>query len=169
MGLISFESKAHWFLSEARFQMEIHQRSIGTIDGTPTFLYFDGATMMTYQYPSKASEVVWCRGQLDEYICDQEGRGFDHEMPNFPLANFEVRRSGFGENSGRGVFSLADIPPFSYLGLESAVHQVVVDVDASHIIELNLATSKLFADSKYAVLHTYMYAYGFQASPRVSS
>jgi hypothetical protein len=49
-------------MNEAQFDLEIHKRSLQTIDGESSSLhYIDGATMMTYQYPTKPSQLAYCR------------------------------------------------------------------------------------------------------------
>ena len=57
----SRKSKKNWYASEAEINYKIKQRSVLTIDGKSPFRYFDGATMMEYRFPSKATEVVFCR------------------------------------------------------------------------------------------------------------
>lgn len=57
----SRKSKSNWYASEAAVNYKIKQRSVNTKDGESPFLYFDGATMMNYRYPPKASELVFCR------------------------------------------------------------------------------------------------------------
>jgi hypothetical protein len=208
----SLEQKASWLASEAHFQSIIHQRcsSGGVVgvgvtrnsnskdnhhqdnddgdDGTrkePTFSYFDSATMTRYHYPSKASEMVYCRRQPTPIGCNNDddhelghgsiasvsGRGFNLEQLSIPLAQLDVQKSWLGEHAGRGVFSKVDIPAGSYLGLESAVHAVWFGPYTFDIILYNIygRHSELFRKSPYGVLEACVYGYGYQQSPRVSA
>jgi hypothetical protein len=54
-------TKARWYTSPATVDLELSQRAVSTISGDFPFKYFDGATMMTYQYPTKAEQNVYCR------------------------------------------------------------------------------------------------------------
>jgi hypothetical protein len=48
------------------------------VSGESSLLHFDGAVMQGYSYPSKASEVVFCRGNPDSKYCNN-----DSETPGF--------------------------------------------------------------------------------------
>lgn len=76
--------------------------------------------MLTYQFPSKPIEVVFCRGHPHIKEC-REGHGFDPERLNVPLSSLEVKQSSLGERVGRGVFATIDIPQQSYVGLEKLI------------------------------------------------
>jgi hypothetical protein len=54
-------TKARWYTSPANVDLELSQRAVSTVSGEFPFKYFDGATMMTYQYPTKAEQNVYCR------------------------------------------------------------------------------------------------------------
>lgn len=54
-------TQKRWFLNEAHLNLEIHQRSVRTLNGDSPFYYFDGPTMSTYRYPTKAADVNFCR------------------------------------------------------------------------------------------------------------
>jgi hypothetical protein len=180
VALKCFGSKAAWYASEARFNLKLQQRSSSTRTTTALvknegaeaspFLYFDSATMLQYQYPSKASETVFCRRQQQPLGCETGGRGYKQDMPNFPLSLFEVKKSGVGEHAGRGVFALVDIPAWSYLGMESGVRTVYYAPDTWNIIDIHYNGGRqLFVKSSYSVLAAYAYGYGFQDEARVSS
>lgn len=54
-------TKARWYTNPANVDLEVSQRAVSTVSGDFPFKYFDGATMMTYQYPTKAEQNVYCR------------------------------------------------------------------------------------------------------------
>jgi hypothetical protein len=109
-------SRTNWFSPISRYDLAINQRIWPTWTGDSSLLHFDGATMQTYAYPSRSSEVVFCRTHPDSTFCPDD-HGFDPERPNVPP-------STLGENAGRGVFAKEDIPLFSYLSLDDAVDPV---------------------------------------------
>jgi hypothetical protein len=47
-------------MNEALVNLKIRQRIIPTVDGVSSLLYFDGATMNKYKYPSKPMEEMYC-------------------------------------------------------------------------------------------------------------
>ena len=173
VALESLSLVADWFSSEAKTNRKIQQRLVEATDRDDDFVlqYFDSATMMQYEYPSKASEVVYCRQQQRKprgCLRDQDGgRGFNLEWPNSKLSDLDVRHSTVGENAGRGVFAAVDIPARSYIGLESS-DRVFFDPDTHELATTLYFESKLFADSAHAVLYSYMYGYGYQSSAWVS-
>lgn len=137
-----------------------------TISGEPTFAYFDGATMMSYRYPSKNSEAVFCRRQPMPDGC-QDGHGFDLDRVNIPITALEVRKSSLGENVGRGVFATMDIPRVSYVGLAQLVHTVYIDPSAYAVIRSFDNHDILYYD-RAEILERYASAYGHSFSYLVS-
>lgn len=121
-----FNTRAEWFSNEARIELKIRQRIRPSKDGELLLRYFDGPLMQSSQYPKKTSEVVFCRGNPHVKEC-QEGHGFDPEREHIPISSLEVRQSGLGEHSGRGVYAAVDIPRMSYIGLDRLVPAVYAD------------------------------------------
>jgi hypothetical protein len=60
--------------------MHISQRILPTPTGESSLIHFDGAVMQSYSYPSKASEVVYCRAYPKSASCIK-GRGLEMEQP----------------------------------------------------------------------------------------
>lgn len=118
-----FDSRAEWYANSALIDVKIQQRGIRTTSGASPFLYFDGATMKSYQYPDKASEIVFCRTNTDRKDCST-GHGFDPDRFNIPLTSLELRPRSLGEKAGWGVFATVDIPRNIYVGLEQLTHPV---------------------------------------------
>lgn len=58
-----------WFATSAMVDLKIRKRGKCTVEGRPPFFYFDGTTMESYKYPSKGSEVSFCRQHADFVSC----------------------------------------------------------------------------------------------------
>lgn len=54
-------TKTRWYTNPSNVDLELSQRAVSTISGDFPFKYFDGATMMGYQYPTRAEQNVYCR------------------------------------------------------------------------------------------------------------
>jgi hypothetical protein len=130
----------------------IRKRTIPTKYGESPLLYFDGATMNSYAFPSKASEVVFCRRYGDLQNCNV-GHGFDPEKDSLPISAVEVRTL----DDRRGVFAARDIPRSSYVGLEDAVHGVYVKSPASDLLD---RMTKLQASSVRSRVMNFIDVYG---------
>ena len=119
--------------------------------------------MLGYRYPSKLTEVVFCRRDPQPDGC-QGGHGYDLDRQNIPISSLEVKSSGVGNNMG--VFSTINIPASSYIGLEKLVHAVRVEpATYSHVLKWE----KHFAN-KYAanVIKAYLHSYGSSMGSHVS-
>lgn len=127
----SFDTMGRWLSDSAMVNYNIRKRTIPTKYGESPLLYFDGATMTSYAFPSKASEVVFCRRHGELQNCKM-GHGFDQEKESLPISVMEVRTV----NDRRGVFAARDIPQSSYVGLEDAVQGVYVKSPASNLLDM---------------------------------
>ena len=67
----AFKSRDGWFGSESETNLKIHQRIIRTKNGNSSLRYFDGATMLSYKFPSKASETVFCLRDSKSEMCQE--------------------------------------------------------------------------------------------------
>lgn len=65
-------SRANWYGSEGWYDLVIALRTWPTVTGESSFLHFDGAVMQGYSHPSKASEVVFCRGNPGSKYCNND-------------------------------------------------------------------------------------------------
>ena len=163
-----------WFTNEAAVNLRVQRRSMQTVDGKSPFLYFDGTTMMSYKYPSKQSEVVFCRREPTPEGCTG-GRGFDLDRINIPISALGVNQSSLGEHAGRGVFAKVDIPALSYVGLEENVH--IYHMDPSTYALANSWCPHATTDKKChwtyervwgETIESYMHGYGHSFSYHVS-
>lgn len=117
----NMDTTTDWLANPSLIDIKIHTRSLPTATGDVPFKFFDGPGMQAFQYPSKQSESIFCRGNPTVSEC-MEGHGFDPERKNLPLLEtLEVRPSSLGEHAGRGVFAKVDIPLESYVGLDKLI------------------------------------------------
>ena len=68
-------------------------RTLRTKSGNSPLRYFDGATMISYQAPSRTIEDVFCKRQPTPFGCGDDEFNFDPELPNVPTSSMEVRTS----------------------------------------------------------------------------
>jgi len=111
-------TRTNWFKNEAEVQLDVNARILQTKNGEPALRFFDGGSMMQYQFPSRMVETDWCHSYPN--VC-KEGHGFRPDLVNYPATMFEVKPSVIA-NGGRGVFAKELIPKGSVVGLEDCVH-----------------------------------------------
>lgn len=128
-----FDYKVDWYAETAMIDLKMQQRGMITTSGGSPFLYFDGATMKSYRYPSKGSEVAFCRFNPNVTDC-ANGHGFDPERDEVSLSSLEVKPSTLGEKSGQGVFTKSNIAKNSYIGLGELVSTVHINPYAFEIM-----------------------------------
>lgn len=141
----------------------MNKRTLPTRDGNSSLLHFDSAVMEGYKHPSRASEIVFCRGNPENFYCRNE-HGFDPERPNYDRA-LEVAPSTLGKNAGRGVFAKVDIPVYSYVDLSQVVHPVYMSPSTHEI-----AGKSYYALGDYFwgnIVGLYAWSYGLSFSHHV--
>ncbi len=148
----SFDTMGPWGSDSPIVEYKIRNRIIPTKSGKSSLLFFDGATMESYAFPSKASEVVFCRRYSDLPNC-KIGHGFNQEKENLPISTIELRST----EDGRRVFATRDIPNMAYIGLEDAVHGVYVKSPTSNLLQ-KMAESRILA--AVSMNMPYINAYG---------
>jgi hypothetical protein len=162
MFLVSFKSawsQERWFSSEAQVNLEMQKRSTRRKDGALPFDYFDGATMVSYQHITKASAIVFCRRDPAPDGCGGGygyTHGYDPERENVPRSSLNVSKSLAGENAGRGVFTLVDIPENSYIDLEAQVVPIVFEAGTYPLIDQMRGNSLV-----ERCLNAFMHGYGY--------
>jgi hypothetical protein len=160
----SFDMRVNWFINEAVTDIYLRECTIpNAAHGGLDLLYFDSATFQTMKYPSKASEVAYCRRDSPPEAC--KGHGFDPERPNLPVHSaYEVKQ--LGERVGKGLFAKMDIPKDSYVGLDQLMHPVYMDPTLYTIVEW--MTNQWEGKALYTtVLDTYAIHYGHTLSHHV--
>ena len=125
-------STIRWFSNQAEVDARLQKRAMPTVSGELPFRYFDGATMMYYQYPSAVDEEVNCiQAAIPPKSCE-EGKGFPSDIPLVPASTLSTE--SLPDGSVR-VFSPQDIAAGSYVGTDEAVHAIYFSPQAANIIE----------------------------------
>jgi hypothetical protein len=119
---------ARWrFASHA--QIDLTLRNLLRAEAALQLSYLDGATLMTYKFPSRLDEELYCRRHWNRNTssaCDPLGHGIDPAPSDYMSESMEVRTSTYGERSGRGVYATRDIPAGSYVTLRNCAEALVV-------------------------------------------
>ena len=148
--------KQQFYASEAELQLEIQQRAIPTISGLSPFRYFDGPTMMSYQFPSRPTETQFCRNNPTPPMCEN-GHGFDPERPTAPISSFMVKQSSI-PNGGRGLFSTKPIDRGTYIAIEEGVHGILIMPSTHTTIQTMLQHDQ---SRLWQLFDSYEFGYGF--------
>lgn len=151
---------SQWHSNQAMIDLAIKERSMATVDGigTKLFRFFDGATMVGYQYPSRVVENVFCREIPTPEFCDTL-HGFDPYTTNVMLSSLEVKTSLI-PNAGRGVFTKIDIPKGSYIGLEEVSNNVIVMPSSVYWLRIFMNESIV---NRWKMFDAYLYGLGFSS------
>lgn len=129
-----FDYKVDWYADSAIIDLKMRQRGMITNSGGSPFIHFDGATMKSYRYPSKGSEVAFCRFNPDLADC-ANGHGFDPQRDEVALSSLEVKQSLLSEKAGLGVFAKSDIAKNSYIGLGELIPSIYIHPYAFDILD----------------------------------
>ena len=143
---------ALWYRNEAEVQVAIHKRVMRSISGQPLLKYFDGATMKGFQVPHKVFQTVFCRQTPtpDGCILEQE------TLIDVSDYDLEVKQSGAGSGSGRGVFTKVNIDQGMAIGREAGSHPVYFPPSTTKLIDdryevfENLAPLYDYMDGKFS-------------------
>ena len=68
------DTRKRWYRSSAEVELDLSRRILPTKDGKTSLHYFDGATMKSYQMPSRAFEDNYCRQQDKPEECAEKVR-----------------------------------------------------------------------------------------------
>jgi hypothetical protein len=149
-----------WHSNQAMIDTEVRKRSMATVKERkePLFRFFDGATMMGYQYPSRVVENAFCRDIPTPAFCEKS-HGFDPNVNNIKLTSLEVKTSSI-PNAGRGVFSKLDISRGSFLGLEDVSVNVVVMPTTLNWIQVFMKEAIV---NRWRMFDAYLYGLGFES------
>ena len=158
----NLSTRTNWMANEAEINLSMKKRAIRTRDGQTPFHFFDGATMKAYQYPTRASVMLFCRRTPTPPDCQPGVHGFNPETPNFSEAHFYVAASKAGEYAGRGVFAKTLIPVGSYLMLEASVHPVIIEASSAVLIE-NMSNYEIADEYNIEELTAFVWGYGYSS------
>ena len=123
MAFKKYDTKANWYTNEPSMNYRIRNRSMPTISGDSPFKYFDGATMMSYTYASKASGVVFCRRDPPPQGCSHDF-GINVQSKKDPIAALNLKG---GSTRDQEVCADVDIPGVSNAELQKQVSGVHVE------------------------------------------
>ena len=150
------EALVDWYADQATVDLKIVERALEMKDGSLPFRYFDGSTMMTYQFASRPSQEVFCRKSSEKELCSI-GHGLDPEIKNVKTNSMEVRQSTI-PGGGRGLFARELIPNGTYISAETSVHAIVIPPLTTALIRTLL---KISDNRFFGLLDVYMFGYGF--------
>lgn len=148
--------------------MAIQKRIVSTKSGRAALRYFDGATMASYQIPSRTIENVFCRRRPTPVECYNGDYIMDPQVPNAQISSFEVKTSGQGEKAGRGVYAKVDIANETYISLETGPHALHFYPSTVALI-MELTTKCEEEAEAVEALDYYMFGYGFASRKHVST
>lgn len=167
MAFKSYASRKRWYANAAEIDLAMQKRSVSTKSGKTALRYFDGATMVSYQAPSRTIENVFCRREPTPLGCDDDDFTFNPEHPNAPTSSMEVKSSGQGDNAGRGVFTKVDIGKDTYISAETA-SQSLRFYPSTYALIMELLEKCDEQAEALEVLEYYMHGYGFTSRRLVS-
>ena len=80
VSFVSLESRASWYALPAEIELKLQQRIAPSVSGNTTLRYFDAATMASYQLPTRADEITYCRREPTPLECDEEYHGINPQI-----------------------------------------------------------------------------------------
>ncbi len=169
----ALSTEAYWHRNEAEWSLTMREKlQADSRGGEHIFEYLDSAMMSLFEYPSKHSEVEYCRRNPTYDACKIGGSGFDPQKPNIKLDQLTVRKSLQGENAGRGVFTLVDIRKQSYIGAENRdfvlcrwkCNKIILDFAD----ETDQEVEKISYVNRHKSLYSYFHGYGYADNTWVS-
>eukprot|EP00557_Chaetoceros_sp_GSL56_P001364 CAMPEP_0176496106 /NCGR_PEP_ID=MMETSP0200_2-20121128/11021_1 /TAXON_ID=947934 /ORGANISM="Chaetoceros sp., Strain GSL56" /LENGTH=768 /DNA_ID=CAMNT_0017894045 /DNA_START=676 /DNA_END=2978 /DNA_ORIENTATION=- len=125
-----------WYMTQPEMEVEIHSRIRRTKSGSSALKYFDGSIMQTYQVPHKVFEVVFCRTEPKPLSCVTDVARID-----VPISDFEVKMSGVGDGSGRGVYTKVDIKQGSSIARKENARPIHIPASSLDLIEKYMDSS----------------------------
>lgn len=159
---------SNWYANEAEINLKIRRRSLEVTNGLETpFRYFDGATMMGYQFPSRINEEVFCRDMPQPAFCEEQ-HGFDPSKGNAPISAFEVKQSLTREGE-QGLFTRQQLLEGDYIAIEEKVNVILSPTFTTAIIRLlNSRVDNDYLKSLNAYLSEYGHEHDFYGKYSVS-
>jgi hypothetical protein len=151
-------SFSRWHSNQAMIDLEIQRRSVATADGyeDSLFRFFDGATLMGYQYPSRVSEELFCRDQPTPRGCDR-GHGLHPERHHAPLNILNVRPKPT-PNASVVVFSTQEIRRDTYVALDATSDKFLVMPPTAQLIRQY--RDQIYTPSRLKMIDTFLFEYG---------
>lgn len=152
------KTKGRWYANQAEVDRRIQGRVLETVE-EPLFRHFDGATMMTYQYPSRSTENDFCHETKPPLMCDM-GHGFDPFAPNAPVSAFHLNKSDATLLSDpTRLYVNKDVAKGSYVAIEDSVNKLILDPRTSYLVEANKKSSEVLRFKKFVEKHGFASCY----------
>jgi hypothetical protein len=144
---------SRWHTTQALLELEMKSRSMKCINDCNLFRFFDGATMMGYQYASRVNEVIFCRDlpqklpDRKDLWCDNR-HGYDPELKQYDthkLYNHTTSDILEGNEGTSGLFAIlpALLRNRSYVDLQEATQNIIIPPTTTNAIRL--FTTKLLS------------------------
>lgn len=160
--LVAFQDshfEAFWHLNEA----EWNRKLLDKLHNANESFVMDSTLMSKFEYPSKHSEVEFCRNHASHTLCQSGGSGFDPFKQNIPVDLLEVDRSRQGEHSGRGVFTTVDIAARTYIGIDTP--PIRLSWTSTHLISQFTEVDRDIHSWAHDDLEAYFDGYGVVQEP----
>ena len=181
VGMKCQQCRANWIWNAAVIQIQIFKRIIHHGPGESTVeLFFDGPTLVKYQFPSRIMEEVWCRSERDIGIGIKDenvyakvgvssctGHGFNPDIINVPVSALVVNTS-LVANGGRGVFTTQPIVKGSTIILDDCVQGMIIPITTLKLLETATLTMENISDFWDVVAIGFVEGYGWSKSFLVS-
>lgn len=137
---------SRWHSTQASVELDMKKRSMKCITDCNLFQYFDGATMMGYQYVSRVNEEIFCRdfpqkssNRSDLWCENHHGYGSEMNHANWhSLLNqtqFEVTDLGHENADLVGGMVPSKLSNFSSAGLDLSAHSFVILPETTNLLD----------------------------------
>jgi hypothetical protein len=126
--------------NEAVVEYKIRSRTRPVLEGMSAFRFFDGAQMTSYFYPSKASEVVYCRGNEQSSNC--LGKHESDLHPKLEVAEQLQDVEQHVTNLGAGGTSLSLSSSVSLIGFSPKAFDLSRKLNTKHISIATASTTQ---------------------------
>jgi S-adenosylmethionine decarboxylase proenzyme len=127
----SVACRGRWQDGPARFDYEIYDRIVHTKSKEPALVHFDGATQLSYRYPPKAWETVYCRREPMPFECayialDPYAELHDYDFGDEQNGSFKLEFLGPDETIPK-VTAIRHIPKGSYIMPSHLASSFIID------------------------------------------
>jgi hypothetical protein len=145
---------SRWHRNQALVELDMKKRSMKCINDCNLFKFFDGATMMGYQYVSRINEAVFCRDipqnlpDRPELWCTNR-HGFDPEVKHVSLYTIQNDAPIETSNGFDSLIHAAEIMPsflsnFTYVGLDASAQNILIVPATTGIIrQMSSASNRI--------------------------
>lgn len=123
--------RGRWQEESDTVDYQIYDRMALTKSKEKPLIHFDGGTQLTYRYPPKAWETVYCRREPVPFECNYMALDPNAELHEYvygdeEAGSFKIEFVGPDEDSTR-VFALRDIPKGSYIMPSHLASSFIID------------------------------------------